>query len=468
MEDLVAKHNVIQSDNERLSDYLIDKLEELPSRKAVKKAILKKRVLLNGNVAYTGDHVKTGDIIELLGDPFKVVPFDLQLEVVFENENYAVVFKPSGLKVSGNEHRNFQNALPNNLKRSGEKDALKIPRPCHRLDMPTSGLILVAKTYSFLRYALDLFEHRGIQKRYEAIVVGEIDEEGEVNEEVDGKASKSIFKKKGRIESVKNGVLSWLDLYPKTGRKHQLRKHMLSLSCPILGDQLYDLEGKLKHKGLFLCAVELSFKDQDGELKNHRVDAPEKFNSLWDREKRWIERMGLKNRLIEILKNDSNRMEALKVLSEVYPDSYISAGFIRNMVWDNLHGIQTELEDVDVIYLDEENQDKELDLTIEKKLTELLPQYNWSVKNQSRMASKHGHNLYQSIKEAMSFWPETATSIAVRFVDGEIELIYSSGLEDLFEMRVSKNEKANEEVYLERLEKKKWKEKWGELEINRC
>ena len=465
MEDLLAKHSVQKSDNERLSDYLIDKLEDLPSRKAVKKAILKKRILLNGRIANTGDFVKTGDVIELLGDSIKVTPFNLQLNVVFENECYAIVFKPSGLKVSGNEHRNLQNALTNNLIISKEKDALKIPRPCHRLDMPTSGLILVAKTYSFLRYALDLFENREIRKRYEAIVVGDINEEGQVYEEVDGKPAKSLFKKKDRINSVKNGVLSWVDLYPETGRKHQLRKHMLSISCPILGDQLYHTDGKLKHKGLFLCAVEISFKDQEGVMKNYKVEVPEKFKTLWDRERRWINRMDLKNRLIEMLKNDSNRMNALNVLSEIHPEAYISAGFIRNMVWDNLHGIQTDLEDIDVIYLDEKKQEKSRDLMIEMKLREKLPRYNWSVKNQSRMAKNHEHLRYKSIKDAMSFWPETATSIAARLIDGNIELMYSSGLEDLFNLVVRKNEKAKTAVYLKRIENKMWKNKWEKLKI---
>lgn len=444
---------------------MINKLEELPSRKAVKKAIEKNRVLLNGEIGKTGDFVKFGDVIELLSDDLKITPYKLKIDVIFENQEYAVVVKPSGLKVSGNEHINLQNTLSYNLQKSLSKDALHIPRPCHRLDKATSGLLLIAKTYSFLRYALDLFENRKIQKRYEAIVVGSIESEGIVELSIDEKEATSKYQLIKKIDSVKNGVLSWVSLFPKTGRKHQLRKHLQSIGNPILGDQLYHPEGKLKHKGLFLAAVELTFEDREGVIQNFNIDAPDKFYSLWKREESWNHRMQLKADLISIIEKYDFRMSLLKTLSEELPEGYISAGFIRNTVWDELHESKSELEDVDVIYLNPKSTNKSIDVEIEGRLKSLHPNVNWSVKNQARMAINHGHEPYESIKEAMSYWPETATSIAIRLIEGELELLYSYGLTDLFSLTLKKSEKGNRDLFLERVEKKNWLTKWPKLKV---
>jgi 23S rRNA pseudouridine1911/1915/1917 synthase len=467
--DLVQRHIALApKEKERLSDYLVDKLEELPSRKSVKKAIKYGLVFLNGEIGFTGDWVSEKDIIELYDKEFKETPFELKLHVEHECNDYAIVLKPAGLKVSGNDYKTLQNALTFNLQKAEGKYALKIPRPAHRLDVPTSGLVLVAKTYTFLQHAFKLFENREIEKKYVAIVQGEVPLSGKVELDIEGKTALSLYERIKTVGSVKNEILSWVELSPKTGRTHQLRIHMASLSCPIVGDKQYATEGTLAHKGLFLAAVELSFKDLDNELKTVRINPPDKFIALWNREGNWSDRVSKQKRLKEILLNDQSYDLILEAVQSIDQENcWLSAGFVRNKVWDVLHDQHTKLDDVDVIYLNHDNLNKSEEEKIEERLRKAQPNIKWSVKNQARMGSKHGHGRYVSIKQAMSYWPETATSIAVRLnKENSLDIISSYGLDDLFNMIVRPSVNASKEVFENRLELKQWTSKWKKLTIS--
>lgn len=460
--DLLNQHIVPEKCQERLSDYLIDVFEELPSRKAVKKAITKSRIRINGKVGKTGDYLSEGDVIELFDEVAVHPPYKFKVEVVYEDDYFAVVNKPAGLKISGNEHQNLQNCLSFNLKSSSQADALVYPRPAHRLDKSTSGLVLVAKTYSYLRYFLDLFENRNITKEYHALVQGKLTGNGEIREDVDGKPSSSLYEVVQVIPSIKNDFLSLVSLDPKTGRKHQLRKHLASINHPIVGDNLYNLEGKLKHKGLFLCATKLSLVLPDEKLFSVEIPLPKKFKSLIDREKRWMERLEEKRKLKDFIESSEVIQELLDSVSKIErKDLYLSAGCIRNTYWDSIYSRKNDLEDVDVIFLGEGDETE-----IESQLKILSPNYNWSVKNQARMHSKHGHDPYETIEEAISFWPEKATSVAIIMKEDGLKIIAPHGLKDIFDGRVSKPDKASEEAFQLRLRKKKWLEKWPELTIS--
>lgn len=148
-------------------------------------------------------------------------------------------------------------------------------------------------------------------------------------------------------------------------------------------------------------------------------------------------------------------------------DCWIGAGFVRNKIWDEKHGKdRTELNDIDVIYFDKSNATKKYDSQIEEKLRNINPNLNWSVKNQSRMNIRNGHEQYIDCNEAISFWPETATSIAIKLdFKNRIEYIAPYGLEDLFNLLVMPTPKFDLTIYNERIEKKRWKEKWSKLEI---
>jgi 23S rRNA pseudouridine1911/1915/1917 synthase len=246
----------------RLSDYLPDIFETIPSKKGIKKAIKKKLVQLNGGVAYTGDYLTGGEVIDLLSDEtYKhstAITFDF--EVLFEDEYLAIINKPAGIVVSGNQRRTIENALTNRLTASGALDALPQMQAIHRLDYPTSGALLIGKTRSAAVTLNKLFEHRKIRKSYLAITIGDCPRQGTIDLPIDGKSALSHYKVVETKESNKYGQLNLVQLNPETGRRHQLRIHMSSQGVPIIGDQIYSPEGKtVKGNGLFLFAQSLSF-----------------------------------------------------------------------------------------------------------------------------------------------------------------------------------------------------------------
>lgn len=265
---------------ERLSDYVVGKFSELPSRKSVKKALKKGLFRLNGKPTKSGDYVVDGDLILLKLEPKPV--FEFEIPVLFEDDFIAVVDKPAGMIVSGNTFRTVEHALPFNLKDTPSQDALLQPMPAHRLDFPTRGILLVAKTKSALNKLKEAFAATSIQKTYHALTIGEMEEKGTVSNLIDGKNSVSHFEIIGFKNSGKYGKINLVRVKPITGRKHQIRKHLAHLGHPILGDQDYGSEEHLQmHKGLYLHATEIQFDHPiTGEPLKFELPLPKKFTKL--------------------------------------------------------------------------------------------------------------------------------------------------------------------------------------------
>ncbi len=176
----------------------------------------------------------------------------------------------------------------------------------------------------------------------------------------------------------------------------------------------------------------------------------------------------IKADFLNSIENDNWMIEILKIIRDLnLNDCWIGAGFVRNKIWDEEHKItRTKLNDIDVIYFDSVHNIKEFDIAIENKLKKNYPKLNWSVKNQARMHVRNNHQEYANCKEAISFWPETATAIAVRLnKNNKIEYIAPYGLNDLFNLIVKPTPKFNLTTYKNRLAKKQWKEKWSKLII---
>jgi RluA family pseudouridine synthase len=275
----------------RLSDYARTAFPSIPSRKAAAKAIKRGELRINGNPAQSGDWVEAGQKLEWV-DPQRAIPktYRLPLEVIFEDDYLAVVNKPPGIEVSGNKFKTIENALAGNLTPSTQPDALRWPRPVHRLDYSTSGLLLVAKTATTQVFLGNQFEERNIHKRYRAVVMGKLETPGQLDEPIDGMPAQSEYAPVETVPSLRSGHLTLVDLFPLTGRTHQLRIHMAAIGRPIVGDQKYGQAGNvLKGKGLFLAAVELHFPHPaDRKEQVVSIETPLKFKSLLQREKaRW-------------------------------------------------------------------------------------------------------------------------------------------------------------------------------------
>lgn len=164
------------------------------------------------------------------------------------------------------------------------------------------------------------------------------------------------------------------------------------------------------------------------------------------------------------LARDLNYVEALKL-----PHWCISAGYIRNYVWDCLHKKEqpTPLNDVDVLYYDAADLSEAVEKRCEELLIEAYPHYRWSVKNQARMHRKTNLRPYKSVEDAMKHWPETATAVGVaRDEKGLLEIIAPHGLNDLFGLLVRQSPYFMDRSYFfTRIESKRWLETWPKLVV---
>jgi 23S rRNA pseudouridine1911/1915/1917 synthase len=282
----IESHRVpIVSERVRLSDYIPGIFTSLASRKASKKAIKNGLVTINGSIGFTGDYLNGEEILDLYQSPIqnKKPSIDLKLNVLFEDDYLAIVYKPAGIVVSGNKKFTLENALGTNLKKSLQKDALQRPEPVHRLDYPTSGALLIAKTAAVLIDLNQMFEAKTIKKVYTAVTMGLQSKAGTIETDIDAKLSKTIYTLLQTMPSQKYGALNLMELEPCTGRKHQLRKHMASIGNPIFGDLLYGIEGENgKGNGLYLHAFSIQFQHpiMRTEVSVH-APLPKKFEQLF-------------------------------------------------------------------------------------------------------------------------------------------------------------------------------------------
>ena len=242
-------------------------------------ALIKDGLVQVNGIAQTkaGLKLKVGDCVSVtLPDaaPSEVVAQDIPLDVLYQDEDLAVVYKPSGMVVhpaAGNPDGTLVNALMHKLDHlSGIGGEIR-PGIVHRIDKDTSGLLLVAKNdFAHLSLSEQIKEH-SVQRAYMAIAIGGMkQEEGSIEgpigrHPVDRK--KMAIVPDGRyamthwrvMEELKGATL--LECRLTTGRTHQIRVHMASIGHPLLGDPLY---GPKKtphpvHGGQLLHAFRIGF-----------------------------------------------------------------------------------------------------------------------------------------------------------------------------------------------------------------
>ena len=251
------KHIVDETINLRLDAYLtkID-IPEIFSRTYIDDLIKKEKITVNGKAVKKSLLIKPGDLIEIeipKKEERKLIPENIPLNIVFEDEFLAVVDKPAGLTVHpapGNFKGTLVNALVHHFKNdlSGSVNDNR-PGIVHRLDKDTTGLIMVAKQDKTHFLLAEMFRKRSIEKFYKAVVVGvPAQESGTIKtfikrSNIDRK--KMAVSKTGKEAITHYNVIGSFDFFSlleirlETGRTHQIRVHLSNLNLPVLGDNIY-------------------------------------------------------------------------------------------------------------------------------------------------------------------------------------------------------------------------------------
>jgi 23S rRNA pseudouridine1911/1915/1917 synthase len=256
---MTNKHNsykgelLVDDKNIRLDLYLFNHFNFF-SRTKIKNYILKGNVLVNNNKDSPSYILKGSEKIcydfSILEKPNLITPEKIDFDIIYEDEYLAVINKPSGLIVhpgSGVSSGTLANALVYRFNKLSKLNN-QAPGIVHRLDKETSGIMLIAKQDEVHANLSKQFESRTINKVYRSIVWGNIDESGLIRGFIArDKKNRKIFRlqSKGRDSetSFKRlnyfNPISYVELYPKTGRTHQIRVHLNSISNPIICDENY-------------------------------------------------------------------------------------------------------------------------------------------------------------------------------------------------------------------------------------
>ena len=274
-------------------DKAVADLTEL-SRGLANEQIKNGQILVNGEAKKAKYAVKEGDVISYEVPEPEVVEYvaeNLPLEIVYQDEDVAVVNKPQGMVVhpsAGHTSGTLVNALMYHIKDLSGINGVLRPGIVHRIDKDTSGLLMIAKNdQAHLALADELKDKKSLRK-YWAIVHGNLPNDRGVIEAPIGRSEKDRKKQavtaKGKPALTRFQVLerfgdyTLVELQLETGRTHQIRVHMAYIGHPVAGDEVYGPRKTLKGHGQFLHARTLGFTHpRTGEVLEFTAEAPAIF-----------------------------------------------------------------------------------------------------------------------------------------------------------------------------------------------
>ena len=280
--------------NSRLDRWFKRNVMNLP-HSLIEKLIRQNKVKVNKKKTKTSYRVQSGDLIEIF-DILKFKPIDKEKKIKYipkksevgkyddyvieDNENFIIINKPSGIAVQAGtkSFKNIIDAIKNTKYFENSK-----PYIVHRIDKETSGLLIIAKNRQYAQLFTSLFRIRKIHKTYLALVYGKVNNSVKtMRDELTYYENKKKITQKAisNLKIIKsNEGYSFIELNPITGRKHQLRKQLLKIGNPIIGDDKYFLNNRkiVKAKNLMLHAYKIKFM-----INNVQYNFKAKYNELFE------------------------------------------------------------------------------------------------------------------------------------------------------------------------------------------
>ena len=279
----------------RIDRWIRNSLGKMPQG-LIEKNLRIGRIKINKKKIKSSYKIQTNDKIDLFNIDFKEsiinkkIKFDPSKEVIKSNEDqiiddnkdFVIINKTSGISVQGGtkSKRNLVDIF-------AKSEIFKNTKPysVHRLDKDTSGVFIMAKTRETAQLLTSLFRLRKVHKTYLAICHGELKHDsGEWNDDLTRYDNdKEIVEKARTLYKVldKNSICSLVEMKPITGRKHQLRKQLYAVGCPIYGDQKYKFNNSDKaiNKNLMLHSYQIKFMINDKKY-TYTALLPDYFKKL--------------------------------------------------------------------------------------------------------------------------------------------------------------------------------------------
>jgi len=250
------------------------------------------QVLIDDKPAKPSHKIKLGQTVTVDEELIRRQPEDIELPIIYEDDDVAVIDKPAGILTHSKGALNHEPTVASFIKSKLKDEALSGNRAgiVHRLDRPTSGVIIIGKFSESVRHLQKQFSQRKVKKHYLAIIEGVPKEPEAIIDApilrnprkpqtfiVDnaGKPATTYYKV---IKSFKNGQkdYSLIDLMPQTGRTHQLRVHMAYIGHPIVGDSIYGRgDGRLM---LHAKSLELTLPNKERRIFESKI--PENIKEM--------------------------------------------------------------------------------------------------------------------------------------------------------------------------------------------
>lgn len=283
---------VSDGNSERIDKYLSNNTDI--SRSLISKMIDEEEVKVNGKKTKNNYKVKDGDIIVINEDyqvSTDILPEEMDIDIVYEDDDIIIVNKPSGMVVhpgNGNYSHTLVNGLMYYTNNLSDINGEVRPGIVHRIDKDTSGLIIVAKNNRSHEVLSEYFQNKSITRKYIALLKGELKTDSATIDAPIGRSEKDRKKMAVTSKNSKNAVshlrvlkryvgYTLVEFKLDTGRTHQIRVHSAYIGHPVYNDPVYTND-KCSDFGQFLHSYSMDFKHPITGIDMHfECELPEYF-----------------------------------------------------------------------------------------------------------------------------------------------------------------------------------------------